>query len=251
MRIISRLDIKNQNLIKGINLEGLKIVGEPNKFALKYYNEGIDEILFMDVVASLYGRNNLFDIISKASKDIFIPITVGGGIRSIDDATIAFKSGADKVAINTAAVENNNLINQLSEKFGSQSIVLSVEAKKIKKNCWEVFTNNGRQETGLNVIEWVKNCEKRGAGEILLTSVDMEGTRKGFDYELFSQVSKSIKIPIIASGGFGKPSDLSKLNKISKVDAIAVAYALHYNTCSLSEIRSEALRSKIKVRQLV
>ena len=169
MRIISRLDIKNQNLIKGINLEGLRVVGEPNKYALKYYNEGVDEIIFMDVVASLYGRNNLFDIISKASKDIFIPITVGGGIRSIDDAIKAFKSGADKVAVNTAAVENNNLINQLSEKFGSQSIVLSVEAKKIKQDYWEVFTNNGRQETGLNVIEWVKNCENRGAGEILLT----------------------------------------------------------------------------------
>ena len=130
MRIIARLDIKNQNLIKGINLEGLRIVGEPNKFALKYYNEGIDEIIFMDSVASLYGRNNLYDIISKASKDIFIPITVGGGIRSIDDASKAFRSGADKVAVNTAAVENNNLINQLSEKFGSQSVVLSVEAKK-------------------------------------------------------------------------------------------------------------------------
>ncbi len=250
MRIISRLDIKNQNLIKGINLEGLRVVGEPNKYALKYYNEGVDEIIFMDVVASLYGRNNLFDIISKASKDIFIPITVGGGIRSIDDAIKAFKSGADKVAVNTAAVENNNLINQLSEKFGSQSIVLSVEAKKIKQDYWEVFTNNGRQETGLNVIEWVKNCENRGAGEILLTSVDMEGTRKGFDYDLFSKVSKSIKIPIIASGGFGKPSDMSKLNKVSEIDAIAVAYALHYNSCSLSDIRNEAIRSKIKIRQL-
>ena len=161
MRIIARLDIKNQNLIKGINLEGLRIVGEPNKFALKYYNEGIDEIIFMDSVASLYGRNNLYDIISKASKDIFIPITVGGGIRSIDDASKAFRSGADKVAVNTAAVENNNLINQLSEKFGSQSVVLSVEAKKIKQNNWEVFTNNGRQETGLSVIDWIKNLKKR------------------------------------------------------------------------------------------
>ncbi len=250
MRIIARLDIKNQNLIKGINLEGLRIVGEPNKFALKYYNEGIDEIIFMDSVASLYGRNNLYDIISKASKDIFIPITVGGGIRSIDDASKAFRSGADKVAVNTAAVENNNLINQLSEKFGSQSVVLSVEAKKIKQNNWEVFTNNGRQETGLNVIDWIKNCEKRGAGEVLLTSVDMEGTRKGFDYDLYLNASKSISIPIIASGGFGKPSDLTRLNQNSNIDAIAVAYALHYNFCTLSDIRKEASKSKIRVRQL-
>ena len=250
MRIISRLDIKNQNLIKGINLEGLRVVGEPNKYALKYYKEGVDEILFMDVVASLYGRNNIYDIISKASKDIFIPITVGGGIRSIDDATAAFKSGADKVAVNTAAVENNDLVNQLSEKFGSQSIVLSVEAKKIKQNYWEVFTNNGRQETGLSVMDWVKNCEKRGVGEILLTSIDMEGTRKGFDFDLFASVSNSIKIPIIASGGFGKPSDITKLNKVSEVDAVAVAYALHYNNCSISDIRKEALKSKTRIRKL-
>ena len=130
MRIISRLDIKNKNLIKGINLEGLRIVGEPNKFALQYYNQGIDEIIFMDSVASLYGRNNLYDIISEATKNIFIPITVGGGIRSVNDAQNAFASGADKVAINTAVVENNNLINLLSEKFGSQAIVISIEAKK-------------------------------------------------------------------------------------------------------------------------
>ena len=173
MRIIARLDIKNKNLIKGINLEGLKIVGEPNKFAIEYYENGIDELIFMDSVASLYGRNNLYDIINEASNNIFIPLTVGGGIRNIDDALKAFNSGADKITVNTAAVEDNNLINNLSKKFGSQSLVLSIEAKKIDKNKWEVFTNNGRQETGLNVIDWCKNAEDRGIGEILLTSVDM------------------------------------------------------------------------------
>jgi imidazole glycerol-phosphate synthase subunit HisF len=251
MRIIARLDIKNHNLIKGINLEGLRVIGEPNQYALKYYNEGIDEIIFMDAVASLYGRNNLYEIISKASKNIFIPITVGGGIRSVEDASKAFKSGADKVAVNTAAVENKDLINRLSKKFGSQSIVLSIEAKKIREDYWEVFTNSGRQETGLDVIEWAKNCEKRGAGEILLTSVDKEGTNKGFDCELFSNISKSINIPIIASGGFGKPSDMTNLNDISKVDAIAVAYALHYKKFSIMDIRKEAVKSNIKIRKLV
>ena len=161
MRIIARLDIKNKNLIKGINLEGLKIVGEPNKFAIEYYENGIDELIFMDSVASLYGRNNLYEIINEASKNIFIPLTVGGGIRNIDDAFKAFNSGADKITVNTAAVEDNNLINNLSKKFGSQSLVLSIEAKKIDKNKWEVFTNNGRQETGLNVIDWSKNAEDR------------------------------------------------------------------------------------------
>ena len=160
MRLIARLDIKNKNLIKGINLEGLRVVGDPNKFAVKYFNEGIDEIIFMDVVASLYGRNNLLDIINLATKDIFIPITVGGGIRSIDDAKKIFLSGADKIAINTAAVNNPDLINKLSEKFGSQSIVLSIEAKKIENKKWEVFTHNGRQETGIDVLEWSKEATK-------------------------------------------------------------------------------------------
>ena len=151
MRIIARLDIKNRNLIKGINLEGLRVLGTPNNFALKYYNEGIDELIFMDSVASLYGRNNLYEIIFEASKNIFIPLTVGGGIRSLEDAKKAFNAGADKITVNTAAVENPNLINDLSEKFGSQSLVLSVEAKKISEDNWEVFTNNGRQENNKNI----------------------------------------------------------------------------------------------------
>ncbi len=250
MRIISRLDIKNKNLIKGINLEGLRIVGEPNKFALQYYNQGIDEIIFMDSVASLYGRNNLYDIISEATKNIFIPITVGGGIRSVNDAQNAFASGADKVAINTAAVENNNLINLLSEKFGSQAIVISIEAKKINSDHWEVFTNNGRQETGIEVSDWIKTCQTRGAGEILLTSVDMEGTGKGFDTELFYKIDKIAEIPVIASGGFGKPSHLSALKKSSNIDAIALAYALHYNKCTIEEVRKEALKMNIPIRKI-
>ena len=248
MRIIARLDIKNKNLIKGINLEGLKIVGEPNKFAIEYYENGIDELIFMDSVASLYGRNNLYEIINEASKNIFIPLTVGGGIRNIDDALKAFNSGADKITVNTAAVEDNNLINNLSKKFGSQSLVLSIEAKKIDKNKWEVFTNNGRQETGLNVIDWSKNAEDRGIGEILLTSVDMEGTRRGFDFELLKEVSANVKVPIIASGGFGKPEHMIKAFTECSVDAVAIADALHYKRYLVQDLRKIAKNKNLKLR---
>ncbi len=247
MRIIARLDIKNKNLIKGINLEGLKIVGNPNEYAVKYFNEGIDEILLMDVVASLYGRNNLLDIINLATKDIFIPITVGGGIRSLEDAKKIFLSGADKIAINTAAVKKPNLINQLSKKFGSQSIVLSIEAKKIDTNKWEVFTENGRQETGIDVLNWSKEAAKRGVGEILLTSIDMEGTKKGFDFKLVELVSNNVNVPVIASGGFGKPEHLISLSKTSSVSAVAIADAFHFNRCSIKELKKKALKEKLKM----
>ena len=247
MRIIGRLDIKNSNLIKGINLEGLRILGKPNDFALKYYDEGIDELIFIDSVASLYGRNNLYDIIYEASKNIFIPLTVGGGIRSLDDVKKAFNAGADKITVNTAAVENPSLINSISEKFGSQSLVLSVEAKKIKHGYWEVFTNNGREETGINVIEWVKHAETRGIGEILLTSVDMEGTRKGFDYELLQMVSKSVQVPVIASGGFGSPDHMIKAFLDCSIDAIAIADALHFNRYKVEELKKIAMNNDLNI----
>lgn len=250
MRIIARLDIKNQNLIKGINFEGLRVVGDPNKFAVKYYKGGVDEIIFMDVVASLYERNYLADIINSVTKDVFIPITVGGGIRGVDDAEKLFLSGADKIAINTAAVQNRSLINSLSKKFGSQSIVLSIEAKKISSEKWEVFTNNGRQETGLDVIEWSKIATGEGAGEILLTSVDMEGTRKGFDYDLIKNVSNNVDVPIIASGGFGFPEHMLKVFLNCNVDAIAIADAFHFDRVKIEELRKIAKKNKFKLRDI-
>jgi len=249
MRVIGRLDIKGENLIKGINFEGLKIIGDPNKYAKKYFQEGADELIYMDSVASLYGRNNLTNIIKAASKDIFIPITVGGGIRSIEDAKNLFISGADKIALNTAAIEEPNLISELSNRFGSQSVVLSIEAKKIGKNKWEAFTNNGREQTGLDVIEWSKIGTNKGAGEILLTSVDMEGTRKGFDYELIKEISEITRVPVIASGGFGKPNDMIKVIKYSEADAVAIADAIHYGRYSFKEIKQEAIKNQIKVRR--
>ena len=212
-RIIPRLDIKGQNLIKGINLEGLRVVGNPNEFAKKYYEQGADELIFMDNVASLYGRNNLYDVIHEATKNVFIPITVGGGIRSIKDANKVLRAGADKIAINTAAVRNPKIISELSKIFGSQCIVVSIEAKKINDKYWEVYTLNGREKTGINLIDWIKRIIECGAGEILLTSVDRDGTKKGFDTELIKVSSKICSIPLIVSGGCGSLNDIIDLKK--------------------------------------
>jgi imidazole glycerol-phosphate synthase subunit HisF len=249
IRLIPRLDIKGENLIKGIQLEGLRIIGDPNEYAKKYYNQGADEIIYMDSVASLYGRNNLKNLIKKTVKDVFIPITVGGGIRSIDDANEVFKSGADKIAVNTAAVKNPRLISDLVKKFGSQSIVVSIEAKKIGENDWEVFTESGREKTGLKVLEWVKKIVALGAGEILLTSVDREGMLNGYDIELIKCTSNLIEIPLIASGGMGSPNDILAAVLEGGADAVSMASVLHYNKNDLSEIRKVASKNKIEVRE--
>ena len=249
IRLIARLDIKGPNLIKGIHLEGLRVIGNPNEFAKKYYEAGIDEIIYMDTVASLYGRNNLSDIVKKAVKDVYVPITVGGGLRSIDDVKYLLRCGAEKVAINTAATKNPKLITEVSRKFGSQCMVLSIEAKRNGDNSWEVYTENGRQKTGMCVLEWAKKGEELEAGEILLTSVDNEGTKKGFDYELVKQVSESVSIPVIASGGMGCLNDLSKVVNDSCADAVAMADILHYDRSNIELIRKHCNENNINVRE--
>jgi cyclase len=248
LRLIARLDIKGQNLIKGVHLEGLRIIGSPAEYAHRYYEQGADELLYMDCVASLYGRNHLANIIREAARNIFIPITVGGGIRSVDDATEVLRAGADKVAINTAAVTNPELITQIAYRFGSQCMVLSVEAKQIGENHWEVFTDNGRERTGQDVVEWVQKAVDLGAGEILLTSVDREGTRKGFDVPLIDAVTAVVSVPVIASGGMGKPEDLIPAVHDGHADAIAMADILHYQRASVEDIRTTALSSGLQVR---
>ena len=247
MRIIARLDIKNFNLIKSRNLEGLKVVGNPNSYASKYYSQGADELIFMDLVASLYNRNSLYDIVKQASKDIFIPFTVGGGIRSIDDALKIFDSGADKIAVNTAAIKDPNLINVLSKRFGSQAIVLSIEAKKVKEEKWEAYIECGRQDTGIDVVDWAKKNVDQGAGEILLTSIDQEGTSKGFDYGLIESVTTAVNLPLLASGGFGSLSDIEKISKFD-VDGIVIADAIHFDKIELDLIREKAKTLGLKVR---
>ncbi len=248
MRIISRLDIKGSNLIKGIQLEGLRVIGDPNSYAKKYYDDGVDELLLVDCVASLYGRNNLFDIIKKASDEIFVPITVGGGIRSIQDAEKLVMSGADKIAINSKAIVDPNIINNLAKSFGSQAVVSSIQAKKLDKNKWIAYYDNGREKSEKDVIEWGKEVQDRGAGEILITSIDNEGTKNGFDLDLCEAVNSICKIPVIYSGGMKSKNDLEKFNNFSMCDAIAVASILHYNETSISEIKKFAKNIGLKVR---
>jgi len=250
IRLIGRLDIKGPNLIKGIHLEGLRVIGSPSEYSLRYYNEGIDELIYMDCVASLYGRNSLGEMVKNVAQNVFVPLTVGGGIRSVEDATHLLRCGADKVAINTAAVANPNLITEVAKKFGSQCMVLSIEAKQIAPGRWEAYTDNGREKTGLDVVEWVKKGVALGAGEILLTSVDQEGTQKGFDVDLIKAITSEISVPVIASGGMGKPEDLVSAVKVGEADAIAMAHILHYNKFSLQEIRKVAKRAGIDVREL-
>lgn len=247
-RVIARLDIKGPNLIKGIHLEGLRVLGEPHDFAKKYYTEGIDEILYIDIVASLYGRSKLTDIVKNAVKDVFVPLTVGGGIRNIEDVRDLLRAGADKVAISTAAVENPDLIRDVSRVFGSQCMVLSIEAKKQSESLWEVYTNSGREKTNIDAVEWAKKGESLGAGEILLTSIDAEGTRKGFDIDLIKAVTDEVNIPVIASGGMGKPEDLIDAVNLGGVKAVAMADILHYERHSISTIKNTMLENKISVR---
>jgi len=249
IRLIPRLDIKGPNLVKGIHLEGLRVMGDPQEFAVGYYRDGADELIYMDIVASLYGRNNLTDIVKRTVENVFIPITVGGGIRSTDDVKHILRSGADKVAINTAAINNPDLIHQVSKRFGSQCMVLSIEAQSNGPGKWEAFTDNGREKTGKDVLEWARKGVELGAGEVLLTSVDREGTRKGFDIELVKAVSEAVPVPVIASGGMGQTQDMIDVIQKGKADAVAMADVLHYRRMKIQDIRQVAVDSNIHVRK--
>lgn len=251
VRLIARLDIKGENLIKGVHLEGLRVIGDPQAHARKYYEQGADELLYIDVVASLYGRSKLTEIVKRAARDVFIPMTVGGGIRTIDDVTDLLRAGADKVAINTAAVHNPALISEVARRYGAQCMVLSIEAKRQADGQWEVYTECGRERSGIDAIEWAVEGVKRGAGEILLTSIDQEGTRGGFDVPLVRAVSDVVGVPVIASGGFGTPQHLLDVVNEGLADAVAIADALHYGRHDLHGIRRAARQAGICVRELV
>jgi cyclase len=227
IRIIPRLDIKGPNLVKGIHLEGLRVLGSPRKFAKYYYENGADELIYMDVVASLYERNSLKNIISETAKEIFIPLTVGGGLRTIEDINAVLRAGADKVALNTAAIKNPTIIREASNQFGSSTIVVTIEAIRQKDGRHLAFIDNGREHTGIEVTEWAQQVEALGAGEIVLTSVDREGTGEGFDIALIEKVAKAISIPLIAHGGAGKTADLKEAIEAGS-DAISLASVLHY-----------------------
>ena len=236
MRIIARLDVKNNFVIKGINFEGLRKIGDPLKLAKKYYEEKIDEIMFIDAVASLYDRNNLFNIIDQSTKEIFCPITLGGGIRSLEDIDKALKSGADKVAINSHAIENPQFIKQAVENFGSSTILVNIEAKKIN-NVWEIYKFYGREKTGIKLLEWLDTVQEMDCGEIILTSIDKEGLQTGMDFELLDYINDKINRPLIFSGGFNNLDELKKIKKHPFI-SIAIASVLHYQTLKVQDIKN-------------
>jgi len=250
IRLIARLDIKGPNLVKTVQLEGLRVVGDPRDRATRYYDAGIDELLYMDIVASLYGRNNLHEIVTYTAENIFVPLTVGGGIRSVEDVRTLLLAGADKIAINTAAIKRPQLITDVAKQFGSQCMVLSVEAKKIDDGRWECFTDNGRERTGLDVVDWVRRGEELGAGEILVTSVDREGARKGFDLDLTRAVSDATNIPVITSGGMGAVEDMVAAVETARADAVATAALLHFDRSTVPEIRRAGIAANLELRRV-
>lgn len=229
LRIIPRLDIKGATLVKGVHLEGLRVLGSPEAFARSYYEEGADELLYMDIVASLYERNSLLDIVERTSREIFIPLTVGGGLRTLDDIKAALRAGADKVALNTAVVRDPELIRAASRRFGSSTIVVSIEAKKRPDGRYEAYTDCGRERTGLDAVAWAHRAAELGAGEILVTSIDTEGTGAGFDLELTAEIAAQLPIPVIAGGGAGTVEHVAAVATEGRADAVCVAALLHYD----------------------
>jgi len=248
VRVIAKLDIKGPKLIKGVRYEGVRVIGDPQNYAKKYYEDGIDEIIYIDTVASLYNRLSLFDLVEKTVTDVFIPLTVGGGIRSIDDVELLLRSGADKIAINTQAVKNPDLISEVAKRFGSQCMVLSIQACKQESGFWEAYTDCGREHSGLNAVDWAVEGENLGAGEILLTSVDRDGTCKGYDLDLVETVTTSVGIPVIATGGMGKPEDLIDVIDKGKADAVAMGHVLHYDKFNVSDLKNHCRNHGVFVR---
>lgn len=246
VRIIPRLDIKGPNLVKGIHLEGLRVLGKPSDFAKYYYEQGADELMFMDVVASLFERNSLHDIISETAKKIFIPITVGGGLRSISDIKEVLRVGADKVCLNTAAIKNPQLIRDASRMFGSSTIVVAIEAIKEGDGKYLCYTDNGREYTGVDVFEWAQKIDELGAGEIVITSVDREGTGQGFDLDLISKISNIVSIPVIAHGGAGRQQQVFDLIKEGNADAVMVSSLFHYHFIKENESKASTLEGNVE-----
>jgi len=249
LRLVARLDIKGVSLVKGVQLEGLRKLGDPSVFARRYYQAGVDEILYIDIVASLYQRNSIFELVEAATRDIFVPITVGGGLRRIEDVGQALKRGADKVAINTAAVQDPGLVTEVARRYGSQCMVLSIQAKRTAAGRWEAYCNNGREHTGLDVVDWAKRGSQLGAGEILLTSVDREGGGKGMDRELVEAVCAAVSIPVIAVGGVRNAEDIEQAYSAG-ASAVAMAHALHYDKVNLPDLRQELTDRGVPVRSV-
>lgn len=249
VRLISRLDVKMSHLIKGVQMEGWRKVGSPIERAMIYYEQGADEILYIDVVASLYERNNLHDVLREVAKSIFIPITVGGGISDLAAAKELMAVGADKLAVNTAATRNPRLLSELSDKYGSQAVVLNLESKALPGGGWTVMTDNGRNHTGLDAVKWAVEAASYGVGEILVSSIDQDGTRKGMDLDLIRAISKEVDIPVIASGGCASCEHAQEAIEYGS-DAIAIGAALHSDQLSLIKLRGCLGEKGYRVRSI-
>lgn len=242
IRLIARLDIKDNYVVKGIQLEGVRKIGTPNELAQKYYQSGIDEILYVDNVASLYNRNGLEEILYETTKHIFIPVTVGGGIRTVEDARLLLSKGADKVAINTAAIKDEKIIKQVAETFGSQCMVLSVQAKRTASGTWEALYDNGREHSGKDVLEWVCRAAELGAGEVLVTSVDYDGMMCGMDIMLFQRICQLVNVPVIACGGVSSAADVIEAASVG-VSAVAIGSLLHFNKYTVEKLKKDVLEA--------
>lgn len=250
-RIIPCLDIKNGKVVKGINFEGLANIGDPVEYAKMYETQCADEIVFLDITASYEEREIIKDIIEKGANELRIPLTVGGGIRTLEDFRNILKSGADKVSINSAAVKNPNLIKEASKEFGSQCVVIAIDGKRDEQGNFKVYIKGGRENTGLDLVEWAKKCEELGAGEILLTSMDADGTKKGYDIQMTKEVVENVRIPVIASGGCGSVEDIVDVFGQTNCDAALVASLFHYKEATIDEAKEELAKNNISVRRIV
>lgn len=250
IRIIPRLDIKGPNVVKPVHTEALRIVGNPQALALRYYREGADELMYMDIVASLYQRNLDFELLKSVTENVFIPVTAGGGIRTIQDINAALRSGADKVAINTHAIRQPEFLTEAVREFGSQCIVLSVEAKRRPDGSYEAYTDGGREPTGVDVLTWIARGIELGVGELLITSIDRDGTEKGFELPLLERIGKIAPIPVIIHGGAGSPEGMSEAVTAGAADAVAVSSIFHYQTRTIREVKAGLAAAGFGIRNV-
>lgn len=248
-RIIPCLDIKNGKVVKGVHFVGLKDVGDPVELAKAYDKQCADEVVFLDITATYEERNIMKDIIERAASELSIPLTVGGGIRTIEDFRMILNCGADKIAINSAAIKNPQLIKEAADEFGVQCVVVAIDAKRREQYGYDVYSAGGRINTGLDLIEWVKQCESLGAGEILLTSMDADGTRNGFDIDMLNAVCQAVNIPVIASGGCGGKEDIVDVFLKTNVDAALAASLFHFQEATINDVKEACLKKNIPVRR--
>lgn len=248
-RIIPCLDVRNGKVVKGVNFVGIREVGDPVECAMEYDRQGADEICFLDITATYEGRRTMVDVVRKTAEHVFVPLTVGGGIRSVEDFREILRAGADKVSVNSAAVKNPELISQAAEIFGSQCVVAAIDAKRDEKGNFKVVVHGGRKDTGLDAVEWAKRCQELGAGEILLTSMDTDGCREGFDLELLRAVCSVVSIPVIASGGCGRLEHFSQVFEETGADAALAASLFHFRELTVQEVKVHLAEHEIPVRR--